>query len=132
MTPPKLHDGPNPRSLVVLMIEHEQPEGLSARKLVMETAKHNVLTAYSPDEGLDLLRRFPKVNLVLVHATVLDHLPLLQQVRESVANVPIVVATPELTRHYEGADFVISSHDPQGLLDLLAQQFHIPRAPADR
>jgi len=35
------------KSLVVLMMEEEQPEGLSARKLVVETAKHNVLTAYT-------------------------------------------------------------------------------------
>jgi hypothetical protein len=27
------------------MIEIEQPEGLSARKLVLETSKHNVITA---------------------------------------------------------------------------------------
>lgn len=122
----------NARSLVVLMIEHEQPEGLSSRKLVVETAKHNVLTAYDPKEGLDLLRRFPKVNLILVHATVLDHLPLLSQVREIAPDVPIVVATPELTRHYDGADFVVSSHDPQALLDLLAQKFHVPKAPHER
>lgn len=110
-------------SLVVLMIEHEQPEGLSARKLVVETAKHNVLTAYNPDTGMDLLRRFPKVDLVLIHATVLDHLPLIPQVR-SVSDVPIVIATPYENAHYEGANFVISSHEPQSLLNLLAREFN--------
>lgn len=47
-------------SLVVLMIEAEQPEGISSRKLVVETAKHNVITAYNPETGLKLLRRFPR------------------------------------------------------------------------
>lgn len=28
------------------MIEPEMPESVSARKLVLETAKHNVITAY--------------------------------------------------------------------------------------
>ena len=41
------------KCLVVLMIETEQPEALSARKLVVETAKHNVLTAYDAQSGLD-------------------------------------------------------------------------------
>jgi hypothetical protein len=31
--------------LVVLMIEVEQPEGVSSRKLILETARHNVITA---------------------------------------------------------------------------------------
>ena len=53
------------RALVVLMIEEEQPEGLSARKLVVETAKHNVLTAYNAKEGIDLLRCFPNIDVVL-------------------------------------------------------------------
>ena len=132
MSHPEPHLAADSHALVVLMIEHEQPEGLSARKLVMETAKHNVLTAYTPEEGLDLLRRFPNVSLVLVHAMVLDHLPLLREVRDIAGNIPIVVASPQPSHSYEGADFVVSSHDPQALLDLLAERFHIPRAPADR
>ena len=56
------------KSLVILMIEEEQPEGLSARKLVVETVKHNVLTAYNAEDGIDLLKRFPNVDAVLVHA----------------------------------------------------------------
>lgn len=60
------------RSLVILMIEEEQPEGLSARKLVVETVKHNVLTAYNAQDGIDLLRRFPAVDAVLVHAAQIE------------------------------------------------------------
>jgi hypothetical protein len=29
------------------MIEVEQPEGVSSRKLILETARHNVITAYT-------------------------------------------------------------------------------------
>jgi hypothetical protein len=36
--------------LVVLMIEVEQPEGVSTRKLVLETARPNVITAYSTQQ----------------------------------------------------------------------------------
>lgn len=118
-------------SLVILMIESEQPEGISSRKLVVETAKHNVITAYHPDTGLNLLRRFPAVDAVLIHATVLDHLPLITQVREVRPDIPIIIATPRPADLYEGADYTVPSHEPQALLDLLAQVFQVSKATSD-
>jgi hypothetical protein len=53
--------------LVVLMVEVEQPEGISSRKLILETARHNVLTAYSGDGAVNLLQRFPNVDLAAIH-----------------------------------------------------------------
>ena len=113
-------------SIVILMIESEQPEGISSRKLVVETAKHNVITAYKPDSGLALLRRFPNVDAVLIHATVLDF-SLITQLREITAKPRIIIASPRPSDHFEGADFVISSHEPQQLLDLIAREFHISK-----
>jgi hypothetical protein len=49
------------------MIEVEQPEGLSTRKLVLETARHNVITAYTAEGGMELLHRFPNVDVIVVH-----------------------------------------------------------------
>lgn len=43
---------------IVLMAEVEPPEGLSARKLVLETGKFNVITAYSVEEALETLVAF--------------------------------------------------------------------------
>lgn len=63
---------PERHRLVILMIEVEQPEGVSTRKLVLETARHNVITAYSTDTGLRLLRRFPNVDVVVVHTELDD------------------------------------------------------------
>ncbi len=127
-----MHNGKNPmHSLVVLMIEHEQPEGLSSRKLVVETAKHNVLTAYTPAGGLELLHRFPAVDLILVHSTVLDHHPLIPEFRRLAPTAPVIVASPNPAQTFHEADFVISSHDPQALIDLLATRFNVPRAPAE-
>ena len=125
-----MRNGQNPmHSLVVLMVEHEQPEGLSSRKLVVETAKHNVLTAYTPEDGIELLRRFPAVDLVLVHATVLADHALIPKLRAIAPSAPVVVASPNPALTFAGADFVISSHDPQALIDLLAREFHVPKAP---
>ena len=108
-------------SLVILMIEEEQPEGLSARKLVVETAKHNVLTAYNAKDGLDLLRRFPEVDAILVHARLLDSTPdLLKQASSLSRGKPIILASPYADDGRPDAQYVVDSHRPQELLKLLA------------
>src|ERR1051326_6469868 len=55
----------SPHRLTFLIVESEPQQGLSTRKLLIETAKHNVLTAYSPHEGLETLRRFPYVDCIV-------------------------------------------------------------------
>ncbi len=112
-------------SFVVLMIEHEQPEGLSARKLVVETAKHNVLTAYSSEEGLRLLDRFPNVDAVLVHGLLANCEAIIAEVLKRNQKMPVIVAAPNEYREYAGARHVVSSHMPSKLLDLLAREFHV-------
>ncbi len=112
-------------SLAVLMIETEQPEGLSARKLVVETAKHNVLTAYKADEGLRLLRRFPNVDAVLVHGLLPERDALVRQILAIAPDVPIIVAAPDPGRDYPGATYVVPSHEPAALLLLLAREFGV-------
>jgi hypothetical protein len=106
-------------SLVVLMMEEEQPEGLSARKLVVETAKHNVLTAYTLPDGLDLLHRFPDVDVILVHSRLLEEkADLLTEVRRTCPGKPIILATPFANETRPEVDFVIDSHKPHDLVRL--------------
>ncbi|HXS77532.1 MAG TPA: hypothetical protein VN753_15230 [Terracidiphilus sp.] len=106
-------------SIVVLMMEEEQPEGLSARKLVVETAKHNVLTAYNLRDGLDLLRRFPNVDVILVHSRLLEQrADLLQEVRRTCPGKPIILASPFANESRPEADFVVDSHKPHDLVSL--------------
>ena len=110
------------RSLVILMIEEEQPEGLSARKLVVETVKHNVLTAYNAREGVDLLRRFPNVDAILVHSGQLSKCPnLLGEVKELCPGKPIILASPFAEEIRPEATFVVDSHRPPALLQLLGE-----------
>lgn len=112
-------------SLVVLMIEEEQPEGLSSRKLVVETEKHNVLTAYTPENGLDLLRRFPNVNAVLIHSAVLTKQHgLIAEIRSVAPKVAIILASPLSNESRSDVDFVVDSHRPQDLLNLIRREFH--------
>jgi DNA-binding NtrC family response regulator len=111
--------------LLLLMIEVEQPEGVSTRKLVLETARHNVISAYSAAVGVKLLRRFPNVDVAVIH-TEMDDYPFEQTVRElkQVRNdVPVIGISPHANRDKSGADYMISSHDPHALLQLLAERF---------
>jgi hypothetical protein len=118
-------------SLVILMIEAEQPEGLSARKLVVETAKHNVLTAYTLDDGMDLLRRFPRVDAILVHASLLEENPeFISAIREREPDVPIILTAPFGNAPRGLANFVVDSHNPQDLLGLLNSKQIPPRFPS--
>lgn len=109
------------KSLVILMMEEEQPEGLSARKLVVETAKHNVLTAYNVNNGLDLLTRFPNVDMVLVHASLIQKRPtLLNEVRTVCPKKPVILATPFANDSRPEVDYIVDSHRPHELLRLLS------------
>ncbi len=119
--------------LVVLMIEVEQPEGISARKLILEAARHNVLTAYSGKVGLELLRRFPNVDIAVIH-TELDGISFEETVREIKAlrpDLPVIGISPVPNRQAQGADQILSSYDPQDLLGLLAKRFQASTSDQD-
>jgi CheY-like chemotaxis protein len=111
--------------LVVLMVEVEQPEGISSRKLILETARHNVITAYSGDGAIKLLQRFPNVDVAVIH-TELEDSQFIQTVREIkkiCPDLPIVALSPVPDHHVEGVDHTLSSYDPQLLLHLLAEHY---------
>jgi CheY-like chemotaxis protein len=119
--------------LIVLMVEVEQPEGISARKLILETARHNVITAYSGKVAVDLLRRFPNVDLAIVH-TELESTSFTETVRQlkiTRPDLPIVAITPVVDRQLPGVDYMVSSHDPQVLLRLLADRFEAATSDGD-
>jgi DNA-binding response OmpR family regulator len=104
---------------IILVIEVEQPEGLSARKLVLETAKYNVLTAYSGEEGLQTFERSP-ADLVVVHSAVQD-IPcesIVEHIKSKMPSLPVVVASPS-DSWCTGADFMVSSYDPAALLQVV-------------
>ena len=49
-----------------LVIDREFPGSISTRKLVIETAKFNVITAYSGKEAIETFARFPAVSGVVL------------------------------------------------------------------
>ena len=111
--------------LVVLMVEVEQPEGISSRKLILETARHNVLTAYSGEGAVNLLERFPNVDLAIIHTELegKEFDATVRRLKEVRPDLYIVALTPMDYGKLEGVNAVLTSYDPQKLLEFLAKRF---------
>jgi hypothetical protein len=104
-----------------LVIEREYPGNISARKLVIETAKMNVVSCYNSAEAIDTLRRFPEVTGIVLCADLTD-MPcsqLAKQLKAIRPKAPLVIISPNGHEACDHADHRVSSHDPQELLDLL-------------
>jgi len=104
-----------------LVIDREFPGSISTRKLVIETAKFNVLTAYSGLEAQEMVTRFPAISGVVLDGGIEDIScdQLARQIKALFPSVPIVViATPGFTG-CPAADYQIESFDPANLLETL-------------
>ena len=115
---------------IVLMAEVEPPEGLSARKLVLETGKFNVITAYSVEEALDTLATFPKVHGVVLHSSLCkgrERDQTITRMKQHHPGMLVIALSPNTHTKHKGADHNISSHEPQELLNLLRSHFGDPR-----
>ena len=76
--------------LTFLIVEAEPAQGLSTRKLLLESAKHNVITAYSSEEGLQMFKRFPQVDAIVIDGELKGNSRLAKQVREVNPDIRII------------------------------------------
>jgi len=113
----------NGHRLAFLIIEAEPAQGLSTRKLLLESVKHNVLTAYSPHEGMRMFRRFPHVDVVAVDGSFGEEVcsQLVRQLKKHNPKIRVVAFVPYEGAQCKWADETVSSHDPAGLLKLLEE-----------
>jgi DNA-binding NtrC family response regulator len=104
-----------------LIIDREYPASISTRKLVVESAKFNVITAYSPAEAVDTLRRFAAVDGVVLDAESegISCEKLIQQLHEVREDVPVVTVAPGGQVLCPGARYSVDSHDPKRLIETL-------------
>ena len=103
------------------MVDREFPGSISTRKLVIETAKFNVLTAYSGLEALEMLRRFPAMDGVVMDSE-LDDIPaeyLTQELKKVEPRLPVLVICPPSYRECPSADVYVESFAPAKLLEAL-------------
>ncbi len=104
-----------------LVIDREFPGSISTRKLVIETAKLNVLTAYSGTEALELLKRFPAVNGVVIDAGVGDMSTedLVRGIKALQPKLPVIVISAPGFDECASADYQLESFQPAKLLEIL-------------
>ena len=115
---------------IFLVVDPPDPEALSTRKLVLESAKFNVLTAFAMQEAKEILDMVP-VHAAIVHERACVDQDPARMVAELKAQRPetkIMVLSPS-PGGIKGADHVLSSHDPIELVRLLQKTFKIPEDP---
>jgi DNA-binding NtrC family response regulator len=104
-----------------LVVDREFSSMISTRKLVIETAKFNVITAYSGVEALAVLKKFPAIDAIVVDAHMRD-IPCEQLVAGFKAlqpGIPVVsVHTPGASPCF-AADHHVESMAPEQLLATL-------------
>lgn len=104
-----------------LVVDREFPGSISTRKLVIETAKFNVLTAYSGTEALEIFRRFPAVNGIILDGGIEDIScdEIAREIKEFQPKVPIIVISSPGFKGCPDADYQLESFSPAKLLDIL-------------
>lgn len=111
-----------------LVVDREFAGSISTRKLVIETAKFNVITAYSCDEAVATLERFPNVHGVVITADRTGEAEqFLQFVRTRYPEVKRIL-TGEAPDGDGLADRRIESFSPDKLLQALRDLFPQPWA----
>jgi response regulator RpfG family c-di-GMP phosphodiesterase len=112
----------------LLVIDREHSGTISTRKLVIESAKFNVITAYSGAEALETFERFPAVDGVILNAVIADVscAKIVSTIRKSAPRLPIVVVQGPGGPECPGASHTIDSFDPVAIIELLYRLF--PRA----
>ena len=112
----------------LLVAEPEPSQALSVRKLVLETAKFNVLTAHSTREALDIFHLFPNISAaVLVGETSIDCDKVGSSVKKATDKVPIIYLHGSMGGRCAFADQDLSSHEPETLVERVRSMLGDPR-----
>lgn len=104
-----------------LVLDPEHSGSISTRKLVIETAKFNVITAYSSAEAIETLERFPDVDAAVIDSRLQDmpSAELIRRLRALKPRIPVVVISVPGHNHPAEADYVVDSLNPRAVLDIL-------------
>jgi DNA-binding response OmpR family regulator len=112
----------------ILVAEPEPSEALSVRKLVLETAKFNVLTAHSTREAMDIFHSFPNISAVIaVEADNIDCETITTTVKDGAPKIPAIALSARAGYRCGAADHHVSSHEPEQLLRLVRELLGDPR-----
>jgi response regulator RpfG family c-di-GMP phosphodiesterase len=104
-----------------LVVDQEHSGSISTRKLVIETAKFNVITAYTGAEAIQTLNKFPAIDAVVLDASIRD-LPCSDVVKQLKQIQPLmtIIVVGSLGHDFcTGADQYLETFDPAKLLKVL-------------
>jgi response regulator RpfG family c-di-GMP phosphodiesterase len=106
-----------------LVIDHEFPDSISTRKLVLETAKYNVITAYSGMEAVETFKLYPNISGIVMNEAVtgMDCSALVKELRTIRSNILLIVTSSRGTSDCVLADHYLDNFDPASLLKLLRE-----------
>ena len=105
-----------------VVVDREFASSISTRKLVIETAKFNVITAYSPEEALETVERFPAVDGAVIDAVVGGGggcEEMVEKMKSIQPKLKVVVIQGPNGPGCSNADFVLDSFEPLSLLECL-------------
>ncbi|MGH9523748.1 MAG: hypothetical protein ACRD3E_14570 [Terriglobales bacterium] len=112
----------------LVVAETEPLAALSTRKLVLETAKFNVLTAHSTAEALEILHISADLaSGGIIAADLKGAESLVSEIKQLRPEMPLIYVSPHSTL-IEGADYAVATHDPEGLVKLCRRLFGDPRS----
>jgi DNA-binding response OmpR family regulator len=115
----------------LLVAEPEPAEALSVRKLVLETAKFNVLTAHSTREAIDIFQSFPNISAVIVvEGKNIDCEAVAKTIKDAMPKLPVIALSGRAVSKFASADYNLSSHEPEQLLRLIRELLGDPRTVA--
>lgn len=103
------------------MIEPDAPGTLSARKLLVESLRHNVFNAYSAAEGIELAAKHP-MDIFLVHSGMSDMPPreIVSKIREMRPD-SVIIGLSTSDNGIDGTDHCVSSYEPERMVKLIRQ-----------
>jgi CheY-like chemotaxis protein len=104
-----------------LVVDREFSANISTRKLIIETAKFNVITAYSGGEAIDTLQRFPGIDGIVLDAGLRDRPAeeVVRRLKQISPTCPIVVICAPGANDCAEAEYHLEFFDPAKLLELL-------------
>lgn len=103
-----------------LIIDPEHSGSISTRKLIIESAKLNVITAYSGAEAIETLKKFPAVDGIVCNSEVRD-VPidrLVKAFKDLNPAIPVIAIGP-LAYTTPKPDYIVDTFDPRRLLDVV-------------
>jgi CheY-like chemotaxis protein len=101
---------------LVLLVEAEQPQGLSARKMIVESLHHRVVMAHNGSEALALMERIhPDVVLVHSHIEGQSCEEIISEIRQRHPHLKVVALVPGATGLC-GPVTTLNSMEPQELV----------------